>query len=282
MMLQGRRETAHGSAIAGAQLAQSPFFACIREQLLELPVDVWPSLADLQALLDRHCVGEERIRLVPQTAATEGSHLQYQVRMHERGELLAREGNAHDLFNALTWAAFPRTKRAITSRQLRALSETTCKGNRNSEADALTLFDEAGVVVIHDRPDLAALHTEHFWQELFWHLREDVRRHMRFFIFGHGLMDQLRRPFVGLTGKGMFLQSPTDMAVWADKTITFTLDSLLADAVADTDRLRMGRDLTPVPILGIPGWWPDNETAVFYDNPFYFRAKRRGVERETK
>ena len=35
------------------------------------------------------------------------------------------------------------------------------------------------------------------------------------------------------------------------------------------------RELSPLPVLGIPGWWPDNERADFYDNTDYFRSGRR-------
>jgi hypothetical protein len=36
--------------------------------------------------------------------------------------------------------------------------------------------------------------------------------------------------------------------------------------------------LNPLPILGVPGWW-DNESAAFYQQTDYFRAKIR--QRET-
>jgi hypothetical protein len=28
----------------------------------------------------------------------------------------------------------------------------------------------------------------------------------------------------------------------------------------------------PLPVLGVPGWWPDNEQAGFYDDRSVFRA----------
>jgi hypothetical protein len=30
-----------------------------------------------------------------------------------------------------------------------------------------------------------------------------------------------------------------------------------------------------LPVLGIPGWWPTNENAAFYDDTEVFRAPRR-------
>jgi len=39
--------------------------------------------------------------------------------------------------------------------------------------------------------------------------------------------------------------------------------------------MRHGRELSPLPVLGVPGWWPDNERESFYDDADYFRSGRR-------
>jgi len=39
------------------------------------------------------------------------------------------------------------------------------------------------------------------------------------------------------------------------------------------------RSLSPLPVLGIPGWWSENEAPAFYDDTAYFREGRmRRVE----
>jgi len=66
------------------------------------------------------------------------------------------DASYHDLFNALVWAAFPRSKRALHARQFRALERrwrpgaTRLPNRRTPEQDALTIFDEGGVVVVVD------------------------------------------------------------------------------------------------------------------------------------
>ena len=37
-----------------------------------------------------------------------------------------------------------------------------------------------------------------------------------------------------------------------------------------------GRELSPLPVLGVPGWWDGNEQEEFYDNTGYFRPGRIG------
>jgi len=54
------------------------------------------------------------------------------------------------------------------------------------------------------------------------------------------------------------------------------LDSLLADYLAALEHCRSTRDLSPVPLLGVPGWAADNNCAAYYDNTAYFRPGRRG------
>ena len=41
------------------------------------------------------------------------------------------------------------------------------------------------------------------------------------------------------------------------------------------DRLASPRDLAPLPVLGIPGWWPTNDAPAFYDDARYFRPGRQ-------
>jgi hypothetical protein len=67
-----------------------------------------------------------------------------------------RERSWHDFLNALVWATFPRAKRALHARQLRALGACIEPGarrlppRRSREHDALALVDEGGVVVLDD------------------------------------------------------------------------------------------------------------------------------------
>jgi len=34
------------------------------------------------------------------------------------------------------------------------------------------------------------------------------------------------------------------------------------------------KDFLPLPVLGIPGWWPANEQPGFYDDELVFRPRR--------
>ena len=78
-----------------------------------------------------------------------GSELGYEERAFRTGEVETRQENRHDLFNALIWLAFPQAKAAMNRRHHEALlaARATGEDRRGSVRDALTQFDECGVIV---------------------------------------------------------------------------------------------------------------------------------------
>ncbi|MGH8641263.1 MAG: DUF3025 domain-containing protein, partial [Burkholderiales bacterium] len=52
------------------------------------------------------------------------------------------------------------------------------------------------------------------------------------------------------------------------------LDARLAAYLADPRNLTVTRELAVVPVLGVPGWHPENAREAFYDDTNYFRPVR--------
>ena len=42
------------------------------------------------------------------------------------------------------------------------------------------------------------------------------------------------------------------------------------------DYMSHGREFSPLPVLGVPGWWGGNEEEGFYENTAHFRPGRNG------
>ncbi len=76
----------------------------------------------------------------------------YEVRIEEHRRLPTRERSWHDLTNALVWAAFPRSKRALTARQhgilTSRLRDPARLPVRTREQDALAMVDEGGLLLL--------------------------------------------------------------------------------------------------------------------------------------
>lgn len=248
-------------------LQSSPLFEPLRgvgEPIEKL--DRWPTLAELNALLSPSILttSGKCIRFVPQGPKPARVEDKYEARIYLTGEVQTRTENWHDLFNALVWLAFPQTKAAINARHFAALSHGS-EGNRGNVQDAMTLFDESGVIVSCADHELAGLLRDFQWHQLFWMQRRAVTERMKFVIFGHSLYEKALQPYIGFTGKGLMMGEAVGEG---------ELDARLAERLAHGEPVT-SRSLTPVPLLGVPGWWAENDSPEFYANTAYFRPPKK-------
>jgi hypothetical protein len=252
-------------------------FAPICDLADRLPAIGWPDVAVLDHVADesgRRVVNArgQRIRFVHPASA--GDALGFEPRVYLRGEVAVRPVNWHDLFNALAWIAFPRLKASLNARHAAAL-EVAPAGERSPVRDALTHFDEDGAVVLCAQPELSSLLRAFAWKALFVERRLEVRRYMRFFVIGHALYEKALAPFLGMTGKALVFDVAPAVLERAADALRAEVDRLTALHVLDPERMLRPRELCPLPVLGVPGWWPANEDARFYDDRGYFRPGRR-------
>jgi hypothetical protein len=217
------------------------------------------SLARLNALSEEHNLRTATgcpVRFVPPAAADP----YYEVHLFETGRVQSRAGNLHDLFNALAWLAFPRTKALINALHAEEIPrERGRRGRRGRRRDLLTLLDEGGAIVQCDDAELIALVRGFRWKELFWEERARVERRMRFRVLGHATLEQALDPWPGIACKAIFVPLDAD-----------------ADAAAHAWLAALPGEVTPVvlaplPVFGYPGWLPAGERAEFYDDTRYFR-----------
>lgn len=267
-------------------LARSPMFAPLRAHVPALLPAQWPGLPALQDLLDRRdppvrVASGTLLRLVPQAGKPgRRPELRYEERVYYRGELQIRANNWHDLLNVLVWITFPRAKAALNARHIAAFERraSTDSPNRGPVEDALTLFDEGGVIVAASSQELPDLLRAFAWKQLFWRRREAVSVHMRFFLFGHALYEKALRPFTGITGRGLCFDVDEAFLRAAPAEQLAQMDARVAAHIAAPDRMTATRDLAPVPILGVPGWCAENEVESYYDNRDYFRARPKDCD----
>jgi len=260
-------------------LTRSAMFAPLRPVAAGLPAIGWPDPDLLNALAEDHgrrIVNAQgmRVRFVPQAPKSKSFGAAFEPRTYLRGEVQVRALDWHDLFNALVWLTFPTTKAVINARHYESMA-TAGRGNRPPQRDALTLFDEDGVAVVSSDTELLELVRGFRWKELFWQRRDAVKARMRFCVFGHALFSKALQPFVGLTGKAVLLQVPRAFLELDQAAHIEELDRLLATHIWNRERFRRGGELSPLPVLGVPGWWSGNEREGFYDNTAYFRPGRR-------
>lgn len=270
-------------------MLESPLFAPLHPILANFDREDFPGLQDCNRLLAASnppitVQNGMPLRFVPQECGKLSFEAQYEPRCYLTGEVQMRAHNLHDLFNALVWLTFPKSKAAINARHYRALTEqgnmdgVVAGSQRGAVRDVNTLLDESGVVIVYADTELAGLLRDFKWKELFWQRREQARAGMGFYLFGHGLYEKALQPYVGMTGQGLLMAVEPEFFAWTPARQMTHLDNLLADYLATPEHCRSTRELSPLPLLGIPGWAAENDCAAYYDNTAYFRSGRRGAE----
>ncbi len=220
--------------------------------------------------------GRPGIEFVPQSTLPPG--MGYEHYMAQTGQCPTRE-NLHDFFNGLCWLRFPQTKAKINQLHAAELATTgsgTVKETgagagagaaatpppRGPVRDALTVLDENAAFLLAPPPLWQALEARD-WPRLFIELRP-LWAQAQLVLFGHALLEKLvspRKPITAHVYRAQpALQSLQELDAWV-------ADDLSAERLA-------AKPFVPLPVLGIPGWWPENENVSFYDDPLVFRPRR--------
>ncbi len=187
--------------------------------------------------------------------------------------------NLHDLFNGLVWLRFPQSKAALNRLQAEAIAAQGVGAVRGPVRDAITVFDENGALLLAP-PSVSAvlwpLLLARDWRSLFVTHRA-LWAQAQLVLFGHALMEQLVCPGKPLTAHVWVL--PFEPASDAGADPLPALDAALA---ADLSAARLQtKPFTPLPVLGVPGWWPDNDSPAFYADTSVFRPPRHSVTAAT-
>lgn len=242
----------------------------------------WPELLHLnQMKIQRRIQIETKsgkeIHFVPAMPGRKFSEEKYESTVYVTGQVPTRVRNWHDFFNALVWQIFPRAKSALNQLHYQMiLIESLNKVKHRSELrDAATHIDESGVIVVSSKKHLIQLLRNFEWKQLFWNERDATLASMRFFVIGHGLYEKSLRPYIGMTGKGLLFDvNDTFFRLNLPDQLQY-VDSMLERFILKS--LSSNSDLTPIPLLGYPGWTEENTQEAYYDNKKYFRDRRNSI-----
>ncbi len=208
-----------------------------------------------QALND---AGLAPVAFVPQTDLPEAQA--YEDFIFATSQVPTREG-LHDFFNALCWMHFPKAKRQLNRIQAAEITRQGVGQVRGPVRDAATVFDENAWLI--QTPDAVwdAL-TAHRWRDAMVDLRPQWAD-TRLWAFGHAALEKLVQPYKSITVHLWRVPqsvAATDLDAWLAQDLT---QSKLAT-----------KPFSPLPVLGVPGWWPANNEPTFYDDLEVFRPKR--------
>ena len=201
------------------------------------------------------------VRFVPQADLPPGQA--YEQFIFDTSTVPTRD-NLHDLFNGLCWIRFPLTKTRLNQLQAEQLAIAGVQSLRGAVRDALTVFDENAAFLQAPPPLWDALLARD-WKRLFITLRP-LWAQARLTLFGHALLEKLVSPRKPITAHVYIAPAAMNLVVGVDQLDVVVAASLSADVLKT-------KPFTPLPVLGVPGWWSENENFSFYDDSTVFRPR---------
>lgn len=217
-----------------------------------------PVYVALNELLDFNPQIDCPVRFVPQEESQGAAA--YESFIWQTKTVPTRD-NLHDFFNGLVWLHFPTIKARLNELQAAAIVASGVTQHRGKLRDALTLFDENAAFVVErgtTSPLLEAIRYK-AWRDVFVTQRA-AWKHTQVIIFGHALLEKLVNPRKAMTAHVFCPESP----------IKAVDDAVLAATLA-AEHLAT-KPFAPMPVLGVPDWWAENEDEIFYADPQVFRA----------
>lgn len=216
------------------------------------------------------------LRFVPQSALPEGTA--YEEFIGATGQVPTRD-NLHDFFNGLVWQSFPLIKRQLNALQAAHIAQAGVGKSRGPARDAATIFDEnAALLLVREGSAGRTLVEElraHGWLGALYEKRAMFDSDVRLWLFGHALMEKLVAPRKAITAHTRVVFAGDDVLALAPDAQRAWLDAHVAEELAREGLSTAG--FTPLPVLGMPGWWPGQDKDFYLDTTV-FRPKR--VERK--
>ena len=197
--------------------------------------------------------GGHRIRFVP---SDELQDEPYELRIFNSGRVSTRPNNWHDLFNALVWTRFPGIKVAMNACHNHAWSEQQT-GQRGPLRDALTLFDECGVILFSSDTQILKSRSERRWSDAFLH--QQFLQKAGLCVCGHAMLEKYLSPYKAMTAKALLIQVSEAFMVQPREDILLGLDQWVSSEMLAGRLLQSPRCMAPLPLAGVPGWWPRDE-----------------------
>lgn len=254
----------------------APWFAPYRPLLAHVGDDAlagrWARCIEgLNALAEQAGLRNDNDRPVRFVDAGAAGGKAYEAHIWATGAVPTRVGEAggwHDLFNALAWLTCPRTKSALNRIQARSIAADGVGERRGGLRDAATLFDENAALLVTADAMLVDALRRFDWHALFVAGRARFAANAQVVAFGHALVDKLRSPYKAICAHAWIVPPPPAGAPDWSGVDTATAASI-GPAFDSTS-------FAPLPVLGIPGWWLQNESPSFYEDATVFRTGRRG------
>ena len=233
----------------------------------------WLELVNQRATSQRVVNANNKpISFMPQEAITDLSG--YEAHIFSTGEIPTRD-NLHDFFNALMWLRFPLIKQTLNhlhhSEIEKIRPSSSVVSERGRQRDAATLFDENCALVISSDASILEDLKLRRWKSILMQDLYQFSSRCEVILFGHALLEKLTKPYKAITAHVWPVLVDSQWFDYAAEERMFWIDRRVAEELV---KGFVSSDFCHLPVLGVPGWWPE-QTEEFYGDINVFRPARR-------
>jgi hypothetical protein len=137
------------------------------------------------------------------------------------------------------------------------------------------LFDESGVIVVSSNKDHLHSLAGQSWASIFQKNATAWHDEIKVFVPGHALLEKFRNPYKSLTAHALLLHVDASYFEVPRKAQLQMIDQMLAKCLLAGSILDSPASLSPLPLMGIPGWWPNqDQNDEFYADLQVFRLPK--------
>lgn len=255
--------------------ANAAYWSDYRAIITSLPDDRFPDCLSLNQQLPKHVrtADGQPVRFVN---STELDAEDYEHRIFTKGHVSTRPDCWHDLFNAMVWVRFPHIKIAMNALHYRAKPAANGRGRLR---DALTLFDECGVLLVSAQTNILQAVATRDWPLAFQSQACAWQTDVKAAICGHAILEKLIAPYRSMTANALLIKvSPQAMLLPATELLPL-LDKQIARLLLAGQVLNKPAQLSPLPLAGIPGWdFAGHQNESFYNDTDVFRPAPKGLK----
>jgi len=210
------------------------------------------------------------LEFIDQKKKEKDFYKKYDALVFKEKKIPIRKEVVHDYFNALTWLAFPNSKKKLNKKNFTLLEQNYLNGNKNRprNIDLTTLLDESGIIILTKNSYLASLIRQKKWKTVFWDNRNMVKESFRFFLFGHSLFEKIMNEYIGTAARALIISNDNFSL---DKITISNVDKILSQYIDNDFFFKNLEKTVSVPLFAIPGWSNLNEKQEFYQGNEYLR-----------
>ena len=114
------------------------------------------------------------------------------------------------------------------------------------------------------------------WRRAFVDCRDAWAGEIQVLVCGHAILEKFLDPYKAMTAQALLIRVDADELSQPREQLLNRVDRAVAEVSSRGGLLTSPRELSALPLAGLPGWWMKPQDAKFYGDRQVFRPPRPG------